>query len=203
MDTFAALALATDPASLKSLERKPEKKSAPLLSVDMYKRILGHSVYQTIITLIFHFLGAKILGFHHENEADLQKQHDKIVQTLVFNIFVFAQIFNSINSRRLDNKLNIFEGVLKNYYFMGITLLGALYFNGRYLLQGLTRCRRGRYPDPDCVRGWRRLPGNTHWRPRMGNRDRSWLCLYCSRCSFTLHPQRTYTQVLYQGQTDA
>jgi P-type Ca2+ transporter type 2C len=203
MDTFAALALATDPASLKSLERKPEKKSAPLFSVDMYKQILGQSMYQTIITLIFHFLGAKILGFHHENDADLQKQHDKIVQTLVFNIFVFAQIFNSINSRRLDNKLNIFEGVLKNYYFMGITLLGALYFNGRYLLEGLTRCCRGRYPDPDCVRGWRCLPGNAHWRPRMGNRDRSWLCLYSSRCSFTLHPQRTYTQVLYQGQTDA
>jgi Ca2+-transporting ATPase len=36
---------------------------------------------------------------------------------------VFAQISNSINSRRLDRKLNIFEGLLKNYYFMGITIL--------------------------------------------------------------------------------
>ena len=125
MDTFAALALATDPASHHSLERKPDKKTAPLFTVDMYKQILGQSAYQTIITLIFHFLGSKILGFHHESDSTLQDQHDKVVQTLVFNIFVFAQVFNSINSRRLDNKFNIFEGITKNYYFMAITLIGA------------------------------------------------------------------------------
>lgn len=124
MDTFAALALATDPATVKSLDRKPDKKTAPLFTVDMYKQIFGQSLYQTTITLIFHFLGSRILGFHHDSNADTQKNNDKIVQTLVFNIFVFAQVFNSINSRRLDNKLNIFEGILKNYYFMFITLIG-------------------------------------------------------------------------------
>ncbi|KAG1722207.1 cation transporting ATPase [Suillus lakei] len=46
-----------------------------------------------------------------------------IVQMLVFNAFVFAQIFNSVNSRRLDQKLNIFEGMLNNWYFMAITLI--------------------------------------------------------------------------------
>ncbi|EKM58525.1 uncharacterized protein PHACADRAFT_252935 [Phanerochaete carnosa HHB-10118-sp] len=123
MDTFAALALATDPASEASLDRKPDKKTTPLFTVDMYKQILGQSAYQTIITLIFHFLGARILGFHPTSDSTLQNKYDKTVQTLVFNIFVFAQIFNSINSRRLDNKLNIFQGVLRNYYFIGITLL--------------------------------------------------------------------------------
>ncbi|KAI0342676.1 calcium-translocating P-type ATPase [Trametopsis cervina] len=123
MDTFAALALATDPASYKSLERKPDKKTAPLFTVDMYKQIFGQSLYQTVITLVFHFLGAKILGISHSDDTVTQTHNDRIVQTLVFNIFVFAQVFNSINSRRLDNKLNIFEGILNNYYFMGITLL--------------------------------------------------------------------------------
>jgi len=42
----------------------------------------------------------------------------------VFNTFVFAQIFNSINCRRLDNRLNIFEGIFKNRYFIAITLVG-------------------------------------------------------------------------------
>ena len=125
MDTFAALALATDPATHSLLDRKPDRKTAPLFSVDMYKQILGQSTYQTTITLIFHFLGSQILGFHHTDDSTVQKNHDSIVQTLVFNIFVFAQIFNSINSRRLDNRLNIFEGITKNYYFMGITLIGA------------------------------------------------------------------------------
>ncbi|KAH8100992.1 calcium-translocating P-type ATPase [Cristinia sonorae] len=123
MDTFAALALATDPASTALLDRKPEKKTSPLFSVDMYKQIFGQSIFQIIITLIFHFLGNKIFDFHPLDDPKLQKQQDLVVQTVVFNIFVFAQIFNSINSRRLDNKLNVFEGITRNYYFVGITLL--------------------------------------------------------------------------------
>ncbi|EJF64840.1 calcium-translocating P-type ATPase [Dichomitus squalens LYAD-421 SS1] len=123
MDTFAALALATDPASPVLLDRKPDKKTAPLFTVDMYKQILGQSAYQTIITLIFHFLGARILGQTHSDNTSTQNHNNTIVQTLVFNLFVFAQIFNSINSRRLDNHLNVFAGITRNYYFMGITLL--------------------------------------------------------------------------------
>jgi len=118
MDTFAALALATDPASEALLDRKPDKKTAPLFSVEMYKQILFQSTYQIIVTLIFHFLGLQILGF-----SEGSTRNDTIVQTLVFNAFVFAQIFNSINCRRLDNKLNVFEGILRNYYFLGITLI--------------------------------------------------------------------------------
>ncbi|KAG1747134.1 Ca-transporting ATPase [Suillus paluster] len=117
MDTFAALALATDPASPALLDRKPDKQTAPLFSVDMYKQILLQSTYQIIVILLFHFLGIKILGL-----ADTSG-NDTIVQTLVFNAFVFAQIFNSVNSRRLDRKLNIFEGMLNNWYFMVITLI--------------------------------------------------------------------------------
>ncbi|KAF9059412.1 Ca-transporting ATPase [Rhodocollybia butyracea] len=117
MDTFAALALATDPASEALLNRKPERKNAPLFSVDMYKQIMFQSTYQIIITLIFHFLGLRILGLESSTK------NDTIVQTLVFNTFVFAQIFNSVNSRRLDRNLNIFEGVLNNWYFIAITLI--------------------------------------------------------------------------------
>lgn len=37
MDTFAALALATDPATPASLKRKPDAKTAPLITIDMFK----------------------------------------------------------------------------------------------------------------------------------------------------------------------
>ena len=50
---------------------------------------------------------------------------DLMVTTLVFNTFVFAQIFNSVNCRRLDNKLNIFEGIFRNRFFILITLIGT------------------------------------------------------------------------------
>ncbi|KAH9052974.1 calcium-translocating P-type ATPase [Lactarius deliciosus] len=123
MDTFAALALATDPASPVLLNRKPDKKTDPLFTVNMIKQILGQAFYQTTVILIFHFLGSKILGFHHSDDSTLQKHHDGIVQTLVFNAFVFAQIFNSFNCRRLDQKLNVFEGMSKNWYFIAITII--------------------------------------------------------------------------------
>lgn len=124
MDTFAALALATDPASESLLDRKPDKKTAPLFSVNMLKMILVQSTYQTAIILVFHFLGARILGLHHDGVERDDNHQDAVVQTLVFNAFVFAQIFNSVNCRRLDRKLNIFEGMIHNWYFIIITLIG-------------------------------------------------------------------------------
>ncbi|KAK7033038.1 calcium-transporting ATPase [Favolaschia claudopus] len=123
MDTFAALALATDPATESLLDRKPDKKSAPLFSTDMYKQIMFQSIYQITVTLIFHFLGHRILGLGHSDDAKITRRNDLLVQTLVFNAFVFAQIFNSFNCRRLDRKLNIFEGLLLNWYFIVITLI--------------------------------------------------------------------------------
>jgi Ca2+-transporting ATPase len=61
MDTFAALALAMDPATEALLDRKPDKKTAPLFSMEMYKQIMFQSTYQIFIILILHFLGHQIL----------------------------------------------------------------------------------------------------------------------------------------------
>jgi len=123
MDTFAALALATDPAHPAMLNRKPDTLSAPLFNVDMWKMIVGQSIYQITIILIFHFAGDAIFGYHGLSEFEQNKKETEL-GTLIFNAFVFMQIFNSINCRRLDNKFNIFEGVLSNIYFIVITLLG-------------------------------------------------------------------------------
>ncbi|KAG6877777.1 hypothetical protein C0993_003978 [Termitomyces sp. T159_Od127] len=123
MDTFAALALATDPASESLLDRQPDKKTTPLFTTNMYKQIFIQSIYQIAIILVFHFLGLQILGLELTGNAPEDKRTKLTVQTLVFNAFVFAQIFNSLNCRRLDKKLNVFEGMLKNRYFLGITLI--------------------------------------------------------------------------------
>jgi Ca2+-transporting ATPase len=45
------------------------------------------------------------------------------IASMVFNTFVFLQIFNEVNCRRLDNRLNIFAGVLQNNYFMVIFVI--------------------------------------------------------------------------------
>jgi len=116
MDTMAALALATDPPSRQILDRKPDPKSAPLISPTMWKMVIGQAIYQLTITLILNFAGNRILGY------TTPIQHNE-KQTLVFNTFVWMQIFNALNNRRLDNRFNVFEGLTKNLFFCAIFLV--------------------------------------------------------------------------------
>ncbi|KAI0427683.1 calcium-translocating P-type ATPase [Xylaria sp. FL1042] len=118
MDTFAALALATDPPTDKILDRLPQPKSSPLITINMWKMIIGQTSYQLVVTFVLYFAGNRILGYD-PNNATQQKELD----TMVFNTFVWMQIFNEFNNRRLDNKFNIFEGVHRNKFFVGITIL--------------------------------------------------------------------------------
>ncbi|KAL4925838.1 putative P-type calcium ATPase [Aspergillus undulatus] len=121
MDTFAALALATDPPSPSILNRRPEPKSAPLISLTMWKMIIGQSIYQLVVTLILNFAGRSLLKslIDFENDANA----NTVLTTVVFNTFVWQQIFNQWNSRRLDNGLNIFDGVFRNWWFIGIQFI--------------------------------------------------------------------------------
>jgi Ca2+-transporting ATPase len=113
MDTLAALALATDAPTRKILNRPPQGKSAPLITMNMWKMISGQAIYQLIVTFTLYFAGGQIFPSYSQAELD----------TMVFNTFVWMQIFNEFNNRRLDNKFNIFEGVLKNYWFCGINVV--------------------------------------------------------------------------------
>ena len=120
MDTLAALALATDPPVRSLLDRKPEPKSAPLISITMWKMIIGQAMYQLIVTLVLYFVRN---GFPMYTPDIDDNTLTSEVQAVVFNAFVWMQIFNQYNCRRLDNNLNFLEGVTKNYWFMGIQLI--------------------------------------------------------------------------------
>lgn len=118
MDTFAALALATDPPTEKILDRPPQGKKAPLITTNMWKMIVGQSIFQLVVTLILYFAGAEILSYDRDDEGKMLE-----LDTLIFNTFVWMQIFNEFNNRRLDNKFNIFEGIQRNMFFVLINIL--------------------------------------------------------------------------------
>ncbi|GAN06192.1 calcium-translocating p-type atpase [Mucor ambiguus] len=107
MDTFAALALATDPPSPDLLNRLPEARTAPLIDACMWKMIIGQSIYQLGVILVL--LYTDILHLSHDVST---------LQTVIFTTFVFCQIFNEVNCRRIDNQLNIFKGIYQNKFFM-------------------------------------------------------------------------------------
>lgn len=87
MDTFAALALATDPPAPHVLNRRPEPKSAPLINATMWKMMIGQSIYQLVVTLVLNFAGMSIFKY------TTSKQEDEL-ETVVFNTFVWMQVFN-------------------------------------------------------------------------------------------------------------
>ncbi|KAF2852945.1 calcium-translocating P-type ATPase [Plenodomus tracheiphilus IPT5] len=118
MDTFAALALATDPPTEKILNRPPQGKDKPLITTTMWKQITGQNIYKLTVIFVLYFAGGDILGYDLSN-PDKQLELD----TLIFNAFVWMQIFNIFNNRRLDNKLNVLEGILRNWFFIGIVVL--------------------------------------------------------------------------------
>jgi P-type Ca2+ transporter type 2C len=46
--------------------------------------------------------------------------------TIIFNTFVYCQIFNEINARKVDGTLNVFAGIFRNYLFIGIIIFEAV-----------------------------------------------------------------------------
>lgn len=119
MDTLAALALATDPATPELLDRKPDRRTAPLISTDMWKMIIGQSIYQFTVILVLNFAGKSILGMNGTSEYEINRDSTE-VSAIVFNTFVWCQLFNQVNSRSLTRKLNIFSNLHKNPWFLGI-----------------------------------------------------------------------------------
>lgn len=90
MDTFAALALATDPPTRSVLDRKPDRKSSSLITLRMAKMIIGQAVCQLVITFVLNFGGRSLLGY-----STSEDDHERL-RTLVFNTFVWLQIFNEL-----------------------------------------------------------------------------------------------------------
>ena len=43
--------------------------------------------------------------------------------TVLFNLFVFLQLFNFLNARKIEDECNIFENILGSSMFIGIVLL--------------------------------------------------------------------------------
>ena len=104
MDSFAALALATEPPSERLMDFAPQGKSERLITRTMYKNMLGHAVFQTALLLWITMTegGARSVGVtaplgsipHH---------------TMVFTTFVALQVFNLFNCRATHDEWNVLQ----------------------------------------------------------------------------------------------
>jgi len=143
MDTLAALALGTEKPTGQLLNRKPFGRYDCLLSPHMIRFIAVQGAYQIIVLLVLLFAGNKIgflgvkcaykvmpEGFDARFDtpedgctAAVIKKDEVALQTIIFNAFVYCQVFNEINARRVNGERNVYKGLFSNAMFVGIMLL--------------------------------------------------------------------------------
>jgi magnesium-transporting ATPase (P-type) len=149
MDSLGALALATEPPTDDLLLRQPYGRNDPILNIQMIKNIFLAAVYQlgVVLYLLFApvetFLPVRFSTFNSRGEQVFEQCFHKIDRskptelyaydecvkttryTVLFNAFVLMQLANQINSRKLRDELNVFEGLLGNRIFIIIEVGSA------------------------------------------------------------------------------
>jgi len=135
MDTMAALALGTEKPTESLLHRKPYGKKGKLITPIMWRNIIGHALYQiTWLCAILYAVNTTTnvqLWLPHTasswipgTEAILEYPTPQY--TMIFNVFVFMQVFNEINSRKVNTEMNVFEGIFTNKIFIAVIAITCI-----------------------------------------------------------------------------
>ena len=146
MDSFASLAHATEePNKHELLNRAPQGKDEYIISRKMLKHIIVMSIYEIIVcyTIVFsgeywipespnHIPNRNGLIYpgrpYKWNNEDLYAAYKGEYGpsrhfTVVFTVFVFMQVINMINTRKINDEWNMFHGIHKNFMFIFIWCL--------------------------------------------------------------------------------
>jgi magnesium-transporting ATPase (P-type) len=121
MDSFASLALATEDPTEALLDRKPYSREASILTPMMKLNIISQSIFQITTLTIIIFYGDYIFNVPSDRNLEhfMWNNVNGYHFTIFFNIFVFMQVFNSINARKLQkDELNVFTGILGNWLYI-------------------------------------------------------------------------------------
>ena len=70
MDTFAALALATEPPSDDLLKDKPYSRNDQIVTPVMWRNIVGQGLYQATVLIILLFAGDSLFGLPETSGLD-------------------------------------------------------------------------------------------------------------------------------------
>ncbi|GMP97540.1 hypothetical protein CsSME_00045757 [Camellia sinensis var. sinensis] len=112
MDTLGALALATEPPNDGLMNRPPVGRGVSFITMAMWRNIIGQSIYQLAVLGILYFDGKNLLRLEGSDASD-------VLDTLIFNTFVFCQMFNEINSRDIE-KINVFRNMFNSWIFIAV-----------------------------------------------------------------------------------
>lgn len=146
MDTFAAIGLSTEPPVDSVTSGQPFKGNAAILSPSVWRQIIGISVWNSVVMFVLFIRMTASDGFltnalvdwadsvedednSHPTGEEIKGAKVKVEGlTEIFHVFVFLQIFNQINCRKVGRQdFNVFEEFFHNKYFIGV-LVGTAGF---------------------------------------------------------------------------
>ncbi|XXG53060.1 hypothetical protein AAC387_Pa03g1223 [Persea americana] len=112
MDTLGALALATEPPNDELMKRKPVGRGVSFITRTMWRNIIGQSIYQLLVLGLLMFDGKRLLKLNGSDAT-------AVLNTFIFNSFVFCQVFNELNSREIE-KINVISGIFSSWVFIAV-----------------------------------------------------------------------------------
>jgi P-type Ca2+ transporter type 2B len=152
MDALASLALSTEEPSDAVLDRAPQNPNEFIVTPLMFKHIFGQAFCQLILIFLFMFYGENIFREYDKstnvcrnpNNSDFVcsgrlydygsgEDYEKVESdlgpsrhfTYIFNIFIWFQLFNEINARKIKDEVWVFEGLGRAPLFIGVWLVTA------------------------------------------------------------------------------
>lgn len=151
MDVLGALALAsTRPSTDVAKYAAGQEK---LLTPFMYRQIFGTVVFQTAIMMVVMYAGTTIFDYLPYPSSTQTIQDDEFGKakmlhfTLIWNTFVFLQVFNLINCRDVSaTKMHGFTGLTRNFLtwliiliIVGVQWTSCFTFLGRPIFEASTQ----------------------------------------------------------------
>ncbi len=135
MDTFAAIALCSEPPRAGLMKAKPKRRDESIVTKTMLGSILTTAVFYVVVMLGL-LLGMEHLGWFKNPSADnpskISAEFKELTMyqvTIFFTVYVIFQVWNAINCRSLSPEQSGLKGLFANQTFlaiMSLIILGQL-----------------------------------------------------------------------------
>jgi Ca2+-transporting ATPase len=128
MDTFASIALCSEPPREGVMRLPPKRKDENILTKPMLVTIFSTATFFVVVMMAL-LVGMKYYGWFGEggryNPADWKFSVDIRQVSIFFTLYIFFQVWNEFNSRSLRPEVHAFSGIRNNPTFLMIVGLIA------------------------------------------------------------------------------
>jgi Ca2+-transporting ATPase len=135
MDTFAAIALCSEPPRANLMKRPPKRRDESILTPAMLGNIFITAGFFVVVMMGL-LLGMKHAGWFAGAESASREFNPLTTRqvTIFFTVYVFFQVWNQINCRSLDPKESGLHRLFENPQFL---LIASLTVVGQVLIVSL------------------------------------------------------------------